>query len=350
MSLKCINTLDILMLVDTKSTKPGIISYQVTLKLLVMPDTNTSSNSVGNWVGAASALAGAGINALVSGSQNRASRKWAEDMYYAQRRDALIDWNRQNEYNSPVQQMARLRQAKLNPNLIYGNGGASVNASPMRGSEFHDTPRQRPDLSGLEQAGISYLDSKMKIASLDNLRAQNTVINEQAAYIKAQRLSLDVKNENLTAGTNLTKIITELKQGTLSSDLEYRKQQVKKLVADTDYTIEQNARATRLTNQSLKESVARIMNLTYQRENVMPAQVAQINQNIKNSQVSNQLMVLERDLKSIGIYPGDPWYMRVAARAAQALIEDQKKHPLQIPKGLTPQQANANFLQSIKGF
>lgn len=34
----------------------------------------------------------------------------------------LEQWNRENEYNAPKAQMERLRDAGLNPNLVYGNG------------------------------------------------------------------------------------------------------------------------------------------------------------------------------------------------------------------------------------
>lgn len=37
----------------------------------------------------------------------------------------LERWNRENEYNSPIQQMARLREAGLNPHLAYGSASAS---------------------------------------------------------------------------------------------------------------------------------------------------------------------------------------------------------------------------------
>lgn len=38
-------------------------------------------------------------------------------------------WNKSNEYNSPQAQMARLKQAGLNPNLVYGSGSVSGNTS-----------------------------------------------------------------------------------------------------------------------------------------------------------------------------------------------------------------------------
>lgn len=40
-------------------------------------------------------------------------------------------WQRENEYNTPERQMARFKEAGLNPNLIYGQGNAG-NASSMQ--------------------------------------------------------------------------------------------------------------------------------------------------------------------------------------------------------------------------
>jgi hypothetical protein len=57
------------------------------------------------------------------GSQNRTNQRQQsvnEQMYNRQRADALADWNMQNAYNSPSQQMQRFKEAGLNPNLIYG--------------------------------------------------------------------------------------------------------------------------------------------------------------------------------------------------------------------------------------
>ena len=50
----------------------------------------------------------------------------------AMRRQRLADqqnirfWKMQNEYNLPKNQMKRLRDAGLNPNLIYGSGSANT--------------------------------------------------------------------------------------------------------------------------------------------------------------------------------------------------------------------------------
>ena len=73
----------------------------------------------------ATLLAGLGSaagNTVSQLSTNAAQRKWNEAMYNRQRQDALADWARTNEYNSPLAQMQRLREAGLNPHLIYGGG------------------------------------------------------------------------------------------------------------------------------------------------------------------------------------------------------------------------------------
>jgi len=67
---------------------------------------------------AAAGLASQGINAISQGSLNRKTRQWNEAMYQKQRTDALADWARTNEYNAPLQQMARLKAAGLSPTLF----------------------------------------------------------------------------------------------------------------------------------------------------------------------------------------------------------------------------------------
>lgn len=43
--------------------------------------------------------------------------------------------NKQNEYNKPINQVKRLREANLNPNLVYGNGTISnTSAGPSGGN------------------------------------------------------------------------------------------------------------------------------------------------------------------------------------------------------------------------
>ncbi len=56
---------------------------------------------------------------------NAANLRLAEYQYSKN----LEMWNKQNEYNKPINQMARLKEAGLNPNLVYGSGSVAGNTT-----------------------------------------------------------------------------------------------------------------------------------------------------------------------------------------------------------------------------
>lgn len=60
--------------------------------------------------------------------QNQTNKKLANNAQNFE----LEMWNKSNEYNSPQAQMARLKSAGLNPNLVYGSGSVSGNSSSSR--------------------------------------------------------------------------------------------------------------------------------------------------------------------------------------------------------------------------
>lgn len=95
-------------------------------------------------------------------------------------------WNLQNEYNSPTQQMARLRSAGLNPNLVYGSGvtGNSAGSTP----QYQPADIKRAELSpyrgwnqGLTDAVSNFLAFRSNRAQVENMEAQNSLIRQQTA-------------------------------------------------------------------------------------------------------------------------------------------------------------------------
>lgn len=89
-------------------------------------------------------------------------------------------WNRGNAYNTPEAQMERLRQAGLNPNLVYGSGGVTGNTTGNLPK--YNAPNQQynyvaPNILGALSA---YQDFTMKSAQTDNIKEQNRVIKADA--------------------------------------------------------------------------------------------------------------------------------------------------------------------------
>lgn len=94
--------------------------------------------------------------------------------------------DKQNEYNSPVQQMARYQAAGLNPNLIYGQGIASAGNQQVLPS-YQRAEMKTPDvLTGglakaqavlqlgqfIQQWNSNQADIALKMAQVENLNQQ----------------------------------------------------------------------------------------------------------------------------------------------------------------------------------
>jgi hypothetical protein len=102
---------------------------------------------------------------------------------YANRQNrsyALSDWNRQNAYNSPAQQMQRFKEAGLNPNLIYKQ---TNEAAPVRSTDF--VAPQVPDFQGILAKSTQI---KVQNQQLANLELQNKAIEAQIAKTKADTI------------------------------------------------------------------------------------------------------------------------------------------------------------------
>lgn len=75
-----------------------------------------------DYVGVLGGLANSALNAVTGMAQSKSLMR-----YQAQLQQKQID--AANQYNSPVNQMIRLRDAGLNPNLVYGSGAVTGNQS-----------------------------------------------------------------------------------------------------------------------------------------------------------------------------------------------------------------------------
>lgn len=84
-------------------------------------------------------------------------------------------WNRQNAYNTPEMQMQRLKEAGLNPNLIYGSGQASTgNADAPKGSPVPEVSNELATFANNQaiQMLSAYQDWQVKKAQIKNIEAE----------------------------------------------------------------------------------------------------------------------------------------------------------------------------------
>jgi len=96
-------------------------------------------------------------------------------------------WNMSNQYNSPQQQMARLKAAGLNPNMVYGSGsaaGLSSGKAPeyVRPNSPNFSQVQPPPVPNFGGALSAYQDFKFKGATIQNKQYENIVASEAADF------------------------------------------------------------------------------------------------------------------------------------------------------------------------
>lgn len=132
---------------------------------------------------------------------------------------SLEMWNLQNEYNSPTQQMARIRAAGLNPNLVYGNGvaGNSAGSTPQYEPARFNAPTMQAYRGwnlGISDAVSQFLAYRTVKAQVDNMEAQNSLIRQQTATEATRQANVAASTARSEFDLNMAK---ELKDVSVSS-------------------------------------------------------------------------------------------------------------------------------------
>lgn len=125
-------------------------------------------------------------------------------------------WNRGNAYNDPSAQMARLKNAGLNPNLVYGHGATGNMATQLPQYQAPRVEYKTPPPVDLPSMLNTYQDFRLKQAQLDNMEAQNKAIKQSVENAK-------IHGEILTErkpGETYRSQIEQLKWGRMNAEQE----------------------------------------------------------------------------------------------------------------------------------
>lgn len=114
---------------------------------------------------------------------------------------AVEQWHRQNEYNSPQAQMQRFKDAGLNPDLIYGQMGNGAPAQ-MMSSEQNVSSH---DLGAALQKGKAQRLAEQRL-SLDN---QVAMANIEVMKSEAERNRADAQYKTSGAAWNMRRITSQ---------------------------------------------------------------------------------------------------------------------------------------------
>lgn len=232
------------------------------------------------------AAAGLVGSILGSTSQSKANKSNLELAKYQFDKDVEM-WNMQNAYNTPVQQMARLREAKLNPHLVYGSGAVgNVTSAPPK----FNSPVMKPYTgyaNDFSSAAMNAFNAQNLYEQNKNLKTQNEVLESSADLNKSRAEGQNIENK-VKGGTAETEIdikSEELKQKRL--DVEKGRKDLKRLDAEI---------VLRETEKDLKE--AQIDLTTHERSRlqlIIKMLLAELPAKVKESELYLQYGVTKSD-------------------------------------------------------
>lgn len=136
-------------------------------------------------------------------AENQKNREYNMMLARQQNQWNLEQWQRENDYNSPTSQMARLREAGLNPDLMYGQGttGNSFSSPEMTSG----APSEPNDMSAM-LSKRSFGQTMQQILDKEQQRRMNE------AQIEAIRATAREKNTNANA-TEIESAIAQAREG-----------------------------------------------------------------------------------------------------------------------------------------
>lgn len=184
---------------------------------------------------------GAGIfNYYAQKETNKANRELAELSY----QQNVEQWERENAYNHPAEQMKRLTEAGLNPNLVYGSGsavqtsahspqmsypqmqapkldigtqGISSTYSPLASSQISvneavEEYNKAKTVEAWSQANFLDSQTKKNIVDLVTLGARNqAILEELQSRISVNESLVDLNNSQIEVNTSIRDLNVEQK-------------------------------------------------------------------------------------------------------------------------------------------
>lgn len=181
------------------------------------PPAQSGSNFLGSLLsalnpgsGLASGLLGAGLNMIGAAQQRNFEREqaaqqqaWNEKMLDKENQFSLDMWNKTNEYNTPASQLARMKEAGLNP-LYYGLDGSSANGLQSAQALGYDRASSSAFVNPLS-AGYGALvqnrtlekDIQLKNAQIDKIKAETAGIGLDTEW-KDKTMDARVEAEGLS--------------------------------------------------------------------------------------------------------------------------------------------------------
>lgn len=155
-------------------------------------DLSAAINALNNQI---ASVGGMALAAQANKHQQKRAIEYNWEMAKWQNATNIENWKMQNEYNSPSAQMQRLKEAGLNPNLVYDKGATTTASSLPAAPSVGQYPRINYSQYA-QMMNNQILDNAMKVAGIEKT-AQET--SNLSTYQRNLQLDGEMKELNIIA-------------------------------------------------------------------------------------------------------------------------------------------------------
>lgn len=260
------------------------------------------------------------------------NRQWDVQDYERQRSDALDDQERINRYNSPQQQMQRLKEAGINPHLAFGKGGQESISAEVRGSQMGHNTSTAPQATENPMANFSgtypIMDDMIKSIAMKQGEANVSKTAKESELLDMEKTTVGLKQ--------LGEMLNQKIAGEDYKERQFRVQNLQKMqdqlienyqadrqakITGSNVAVSENARQQQLQQYRIASAKQDLKTNMLKQSQILidsaksQEEIAQIKQNTKYLQESGQLKKLETELKKRGLDGSDPFYIKMTTIA-----------------------------------
>ena len=268
----------------------------------------------------------------------------------------LEQWNRENEYNSPVEQMKRMTAAGINPNLaassISGGTASSVTTSGASSGAASGPAASGPAASGPSIAGNladlignsanNIMSNALVSEQIESLKIDNIWKDREkrVAYRQAKQIlaNSELEGEEKKLALKLQQQLYDQNELTNPLALKQMQESINKLTAEQELIRKQQN-----TEEARKENIEA-------HTEVLGSQVGQIEaQTRKANEEANKLAWENLFRKQYGFDPSQGWVQQLITSGAEGTLPNIFK---EIVKSVTPddlEEGAKNLGKSFKG-
>lgn len=270
-------------------------------------------------------LIGGIVNSVTARKAQREANQANLEMLKYQTAENLAQWERENEYNKPLNALNRLREAGINPALINGSTVDAGTASPMRVGRATMQPLPGVDLGLTQAAQLALISSQVDLnkakARKENASAGNDEwqlqFNEDTKNLQIALMAS--REENTEANTERTlaairQVDEQLAQShnLMVSTLNMNEEQMKTIVQARAYQIKEFNLKKWQVGEAVKqgwrglEISGALAASTIERNNwlnnLSSAEIGEIYEKTKNLIVDGKNKELDNYLKQLDAY------------------------------------------------